>query len=636
MNFENLKYKIKNADIVTFDIFDTLITRQVLHPIDVFSLVNILMHQRMNLDFDFCKARVEAENILLQSNKKDEYTLADIHKKIKEHYNLSDELSSTLIDLELYAEEKLIIPRNDIKKLLLELYESKKNIVLITDMYLSSEQIRRLLVKCGYPSDLNILVSNECKKTKQSGALWEEFFAHNANKTTLHIGDNEHSDYTMVCKYGREAILIDSPIQKFENTEMYEILCEYDNGEFGNSLFLGKFCNSIFYNSVFSNDYIAEDITGLWLGSVLSSFVRWLINNRDDSLLAFVTREGYILQPMYQQYCNIAGVEPQKNCLFYASRKASSSACATSEENFKAILDLPYEGSLKNFLKSRLDYEYKGQNSNLEIELPKDAKIVNGYCSEIKKSIFESASQKKLVYDEYINKCLIDSSTKELTIVDIGYQASTQYFLSMVSDKKISGKYFMLSKTVLAEKNGCKCDSLALNYDGMHPVYDNLLFLEAAMQVPYGQLISLDKDENGTFIPKCNEAKQTSNVIANAQKKFLEFAEWDAEWYGLLGKDFNYSLDLAESMWMCIIYYALLPNELMQNFILDDEFNGNNMWKYYPEKHTWVSEITETPFVFYKNKSRAYQKQKMKNYVKKHAPDFLYEPLRLFWIKYIK
>ena len=638
ITIQEAKQAVETADIVTFDVFDTLITRRVLHPADVFSLVGLLAKKESLINFDYRKARIQAEQKLVESEYKNSYTLNDIVDSIGKSNNLSRQTIKRLYELELYAEELVTYPRKDIRDFYIELYNSGKKIVLVSDMYLSSVDIKHLLTKCGYPAAVDILVSNEINKTKADGSLWESVFNQYDKKKTVHFGDNKHSDYDAVKKLGGKAVLIENPAEMFIESKIYETLIKYDNGEFGNSVLLGNLCNQILFNNAFSREYDEKAITGLWLGSVLSCFMRWLINNKDDSLLLFVTREGYILRPMYLEYCKAAGIEPQKNCLFYASRKATAAASLKTAQDIEDLFDVLYlDGTVKGFLESRLDYSLNNEEiGNLQISLPRDKKLLITRLTPYYDSIISNSVSLGNTYRNYIEVCCKENGATDMSVVDIGYYGTAQLFLSKLWGKQIDGKYLFLNPKPYPLKAGCSCESIAVTDDSFHPVYENHNFFEAAMQVPYGQLQTIKQDESGNFIFNCNKAGQTSAEVAQAQSYYLNFAKDDAKWFRLLKEKYDYPLLLAEEIWMCLVYYDYLPEPLLNSFNLDEDFSGDYNWVYNSYDKSWSFGDTKIQFVFNKKHGIAAKKIKIKNTVKKYVPSFLYESLRLFWIKYIK
>lgn len=637
MGIEAIKKDITKYDIISFDIFDTLITRLVLHPVDVFSFVNLVAHKKLNINFDYCSVRIQAEEKCRSTHQEACYSLFDIYDSLAEILNVSSDVLNELRKIEIEAETLLTYPRNDAKNLFLEIYNSGKKVILVSDMYLSSEQILSLLKKCGYPTDIDVFVSNEHKAGKSDGSLWNKVVSAFPEKSILHFGDNKPADYIAPKKAGINAILLKSSLEKFESSKIYATLQRHDNGEFGNSLLLGIFCNKILFNNAFSDEYNIDKLTGIWMGAPLACFFRWLINNRDDSLLLFVTREGYLFQPMYLSYCQNAGIESQKNCLFYTSRQAVSRAYVTSEQSLDDILELNYKGYLNKFLSTRCNFDAPNPDyHNVKIELPKQKAMVKEKVMPYLDKIIESSETLKTVYLNYINDCCEEAGTDVMTIVDVGYSGTTQFLLSNLSGKKISGKYFMKSEIMYPDKIGCSCSGLFEIEDRVHPIYENLNFLEATLQVPYGQLICLKKDSDGNYLTECNDAKQTSANVSKAQQAFSDFISEDARWYGILGDSFDYSISLAEDLWVAIIYYNLLPQELIDDFVLDDDFLGNNVWRYDSKNRRWKSDINETPLVFSKSVGKAERKLKLKNFVKSKTPDFMFDFMKTIWIKFVK
>ncbi len=638
LNIQQAKHAVEKSDIVSFDVFDTLITRKVLHPVDVFSLVDLLAKKESLIDFDYRKARIQAEQNLVESELNNSYTLKDIINSIGESNGLSGQTIDRLYELELYAEELVAYPRKDIRDFYIDLYNSGKKIVLVSDMYLSSEIIKHLLEKCGYPADVDIFASNEMGATKHSGELWRMVFEKFPGKKIVHFGDNRYSDYEVLKKIGGNAFLVDNPAEKFSSVKMYENLFEHDNGEFGNSLLLGELCNRILFNNVFSESYDKNAVLGLWMGSVLSCFMRSLINNKDDSLLLFVTREGYILQPMYLEYCRSSGVEPQKNCLFYTSRRASAAASLKTVDDIEELLDSSYvDGNIKKLLEHRFGYTLKDDKiGDIQVDLPKKKKQVLKQIAPYVEDILTNSEKLRKVYIEYIEKCRAEAGESDLTIVDLGYSGRAQYYLSRMLGCKVSGKYLFLNPKPYPERIGCECDCVAYTTDSLHPVYDNLLFLEGALSVPYGQLREIRADETGEIIPVCNEPNRIPAEVTEAQKEFIKYASGDAKWYKLLGDFYNCTVTATEDVWACLINYDYLPESYLKSFCLDDDYFGYNNWKYNIEKKIWTFNKEVTPFVFHKKKNLGLNKQKLKNFVKYHTPSFFYEHLRLLWVKYIK
>ena len=254
-------------DVITFDVFDTLITRCVLRPSDVFSIVEAQAKRSGITTRAFSVERQKAEQLSYQRfGECADY--AQIYQILKSEFSYSEEQCAALMDLEFETELHLAVPRRSVKDLLTKLLSSGKRIVLCSDMYLSSAAIRKLLLHCGYPADLELWVSCEKGGTKSSGKLWEQFFEQlPATLKTIHIGDNAQADYRILRQMGKDAILIDSSLSLFENSSMHGYLSRFDTSAIGNRLVLGYLVNNACFNSPFADSESEDGIISVWGGA---------------------------------------------------------------------------------------------------------------------------------------------------------------------------------------------------------------------------------------------------------------------------------------------------------------------------------------------------------------------------------
>ena len=178
-NAGELRNAIDRHEVITFDIFDTLVTRCVLLPQDVFRLVDRRMfgtHGNPGT-FDFYRERIRA------AGKQDGlyFSLEEIYNKIQEDLGLSDETRAQLMAAELQVEAEVIVPRKAIVDALRYAIRQGKEVWLISDMYLTKPMITALLAKAGIddvPPE-RILISCEEQADKKSGALFKRFLERN-------------------------------------------------------------------------------------------------------------------------------------------------------------------------------------------------------------------------------------------------------------------------------------------------------------------------------------------------------------------------------------------------------------------------------------------------------------------------
>ena len=188
------------TDWIAFDIFDTLIFRKCGEPKSVFRIME-------RLQKGFYEQRIDAEKTARNKSVYEEITLDDIYEQLESVYgrNRAAELKS----LEVETELSLIIPNPEMMPVFNDLVRKGKTVFLISDMYLSTEIISKMLDKCGVRGYQELYVSSEYKKTKRSGSLFDFVLEENNLKPEglLHIGDHPLSDYLIPSKRGIQAFL---------------------------------------------------------------------------------------------------------------------------------------------------------------------------------------------------------------------------------------------------------------------------------------------------------------------------------------------------------------------------------------------------------------------------------------------
>lgn len=201
-----LDYIINKVDTVSFDVFDTLIERDVVKPSDIFKIVarNVLGDEFTE---QFYEHRVVAEKHARQNKNLDEVTLNDIYNELGVIYgNRCSELMKNEIDTEIdscHSKDKYV-------RLLNEAIENGKKVYLISDMYLSNKTIEAMLEKCNISGYDKLYVSSIYNANKQSGKLFDIVISENNIdvRKMVHIGDSFRADFWGAHKVGIKSILI--------------------------------------------------------------------------------------------------------------------------------------------------------------------------------------------------------------------------------------------------------------------------------------------------------------------------------------------------------------------------------------------------------------------------------------------
>src|SRR5690606_28650164 len=133
-------------DVISFDIFDTLILRPFAKPHDLFMIVG----EKLNLT-DFTRLRREAEKKAreraLLDKGKHEVNIYDIYEILEFNLGLDKEQG---VRVELETELEFCSPNPYMLEVFKILKEHGKRLVAVSDMYLTGSMIEKLLQKNGF------------------------------------------------------------------------------------------------------------------------------------------------------------------------------------------------------------------------------------------------------------------------------------------------------------------------------------------------------------------------------------------------------------------------------------------------------------------------------------------------------
>ena len=173
---ELLAEKLAAYDVISFDVFDTLIFRPFSKPTDLFYFV------AEALDYpDFPGIRKEMERRAREERYRKEgdreVTFAEIYAVLERETGIGQEEG---MGTELDAECR---------------YCFANPYIVTSDMYLREADIRRILEKAGYGKFDAYYISNEYRCSKHDGKLYERVRQEEGEgRRYVHVGDNPCSD----------------------------------------------------------------------------------------------------------------------------------------------------------------------------------------------------------------------------------------------------------------------------------------------------------------------------------------------------------------------------------------------------------------------------------------------------------
>lgn len=176
--------EVEKHDIISFDIFDTLVMRNVYYNKDVFRIMAQELDAVWNIDF--FEIRTEAERVLSQER----YPyIEEIYGYISERYPCLKGHEQTLIDREIALETELILPRHDMVEIFYLAQKLQKQVYIVSDMYMHHDTLAAILEKKGIRGYHKMLVSSEYNSSKPQH-LFDHYLKEVPQGTYLHIGDS--------------------------------------------------------------------------------------------------------------------------------------------------------------------------------------------------------------------------------------------------------------------------------------------------------------------------------------------------------------------------------------------------------------------------------------------------------------
>jgi FMN phosphatase YigB (HAD superfamily) len=213
---------LSDFDLVSLDLFDTLVFRRCGHPHGIFSqLGGFLVEQGVYISVaDFALARVWAERVARTQSAAEEVTLSEIYRMM----GLDLDKSDFIMSRELYFEEQNIYATLGTKRLLNRLAASGVKVVISSDMYLPRDFLYEVFKRqtgTAIPFE-DFYVSSADFRTKTSGKrfLFLESLYRVPRERILHIGDNRHADYHVPISLGFKADLVTPISDSFSNPSL--------------------------------------------------------------------------------------------------------------------------------------------------------------------------------------------------------------------------------------------------------------------------------------------------------------------------------------------------------------------------------------------------------------------------------
>jgi predicted HAD superfamily hydrolase len=561
-SLSRLAVAIEAADVVSFDVFDTLFVRLVADPEDVFDLIG----DRFGIP-EFRRLRQQAQQRAFQRMREtgaQEITLSGIYTCMS---GLPDSVSALELEAAEYELELVLTVPNPH---LLEIFRqavARKPVVITSDMYLPKSFFEALFDRHGLPH-VPMFISADRNATKRdAGRLFDMVASDMAvsHPGLLHVGDNALSDVRRAAERGLASYHY-QPLMKAESV-----------GSLGASLAEGMACMQ------------AEALPSMSLrkmgfrygGPTAMGLLQWIgeQSKADDiDLLLFVSRDGYVLDRMATEGL-VEGLPPYA---YFPGSRVALYLSAMTEGNFENYLDFLLSGSMgltPSEVLERIGVPAPDDAVLADLDLGHSVVLGADNASLPRLKIFLHAYRHEILKICRRNRRGLHNLLCQLGVqpgmrvamVDVGWNGTTQEAMHRalrdIMDVSLHGYYLALVDTPERHRRGKLMPMKAMfsakqaGADAMNALYVRRVGIEMMFSAPHGSIIGYDA-KPGRAVRAVEDAGRGADVaslnsaVLEIQAGMLDFCRQ----YAALRRQTGHAVS-ATQLAKVAIEFAQLPAE---------------------------------------------------------------------------
>lgn len=414
--------RLKAYDVISFDIFDTLIFRPFSKPTDLFYLIG---NELGMMNFADMRKAYEWEARKLHFAKEHNYevTLEEIWNLIERECGID---AKSGMEIEKKLELKFCYANPFMKQVFDELVKLGKRVIIVSDMYLPHIVLEQMLTKAGYEGYEKLYVSCEYGINKYEGKLYDYVIKDaGLTGTRIHVGDNVISDVKSAKEHGFDSLHypnVNEDQEEYRAMDMSPIVGGAYRGIVNNALHCGQKAYSMEYE--YGYTYGGLFVTGY------CNYVHEYCKKNDVDKILFLSRDGDILCQAYKKMFPSDNIE-----YVYWSRKAATKLMAGYDryDYFRRFLyhKVNQGKSVEDILKSmEIDWSYDitGELTNKNVDDLKDKLLADW------DKVLANYAEEQRFAAEYYGKVL--AGCKKVVAVDIGWAGSGAVALDTLVNKE--------------------------------------------------------------------------------------------------------------------------------------------------------------------------------------------------------
>ena len=558
---QELLQAIDESEAVSFDLFDTLLVRNVSSLDDLLSIIDIRLRDKNINITDFGNIRTRAEKKLSIGR------APRLDKIYGEVLNSTNELNADAGELSIieYAVDlDTIEARREMVTLVNEIIEMGKPVYITSDCYYSKTQLQEILKVIGVNKVTDIIVSCEYD-TSKTGNLFEKLIAIAGTKNIIHIGDDIVADEESAKRHGIKAFRIYSAIELLELIGGLNLL--YNDQSLSDRIRIGMFTANLF-NSPFQFEddckYInvnsSFDIGYLFVAPMVMDFTRWFEEKTIELGIEnrwLCARDGFLLKRLYEVMYPDVRAE-----YFYTSRISAIRAGMNSHEDIEYVDSMKFTGEVEDNLRTRFGIDIACISGD---DIDEDESGLLKYVKPIiQNSIVKRENNKK-----YINSLNVRDG--DISLFDFVAKGTSQLYLQKLVNNHIKGLYFMqLEPQFMKDMNLDIIPFYKEEEREKSAIFENYYILETLLTSPEA---SVDEfDDNGAPVFTI-ETRSESDIdcVMKAQNGIIEYTKKYLQLCPTSAININKKLD--EQFLMLLRHVAINDTDFLRLTVEDPFFN---------------------------------------------------------------
>lgn len=545
--------KIDQADIVSFDLFDTLIMRKVFAYTDLFDVLeNKLVQQGVYIP-DFAGLRLSSEK---ECSKECAPGLVDIYEDVLRRAGGSFLSAEELAQMEWELDRSLMIPRLSVCEMFRNTIRQGKRVVITTDSYYPEEQIREILASFRIEGYETLFVSGERGVSKTQG-LFESLRDMGSDKTEkiLHIGDDEAADIECAKKYGMDTYRV------YSGAELFDLLgglgVEKETASLADRVKVG-----LFVSRMFNDPFVFEegdrrlsvsdafDVGYLFCAPMITDFSIWLrarVKQEQIPQILFCARDGFLVGRLYRMID-----KDTKAYYFLASRTAAIRAGVEDDNDISYVDSMKFFGTEEDNLRVRFGIE--------------KADIGGGNRNE---AILKRSGVLRRNYKKYIGKLGVENDGAAM--FDFVEKGTTQLYLQKLFEQHIKGFYFLQLEPEFMADKGLDIEPFYSDEEkNTSAIFDNYYILETMLTSPYPATEEFDEDGNPVY-SKETRSEQDIRCFKRAQDGIVSYFDDYISILPEVGRQQNKRLD---ELFLSLVNSVKIRDEEFMSLTVEDPFFG--------------------------------------------------------------